>query len=282
MCIRDRGRGHDGSIARTVTLVTWSVGHDPSVPGMNANSTDQLESPAVTGHASAAGTGMGVFLSSATRSAAPSRSVGPRHDRSPLETHLETQCRTVHLIDVENLCGVALPTDSYIAETLHRYRRSVTVDPEDHVILGGSGVTAFGAGRAWPGVSVVAGSGKDGADLALLQRCDVQHFVARFERVVIASGDHIFAPLVGQLLTVGLRVVVLARSDSLSWRLRRSGAQIHHFEIPTIRPERDRRSALRFGRPLRHDPSVSRDPSVTGDQPDAHRADGSETMRRAG
>lgn len=130
--------------------------------------------------------------------------------------------RTLHLIDVENLAGLAWPTEAEVGAALDRYRAAVTVAPWDQVVLAANRTTAASAGWVWPGVLVRAASGPDGADLSLLAEADPEHVARRFDRVMIASGDHLFTERAIELRARGVRVEVVARPGSLAQSLRRA------------------------------------------------------------
>jgi hypothetical protein len=129
--------------------------------------------------------------------------------------------RTLHLIDVENLAGGRAAGPKAVAPALAAYRRTIDVATDDHVVLGSGPLLAVAAGRAWPGGRLVVGRGVDGADRALLRAADPTFLAARFDRIVVASGDHAFAGLVGELRARGVAVVVVSRPGALSADLRR-------------------------------------------------------------
>lgn len=129
--------------------------------------------------------------------------------------------RTLHLIDVENLSGGRAAGPKAVAPALADYRRTIDVGADDHVVLGSGPLLAVAAGRSWPGARLVVGRGVDGADRALLRAADPAFLAARFDRVVVASGDHAFAGLVSELRARGVAVVVVSRPGSLSADLRR-------------------------------------------------------------
>lgn len=131
-----------------------------------------------------------------------------------------TPRRTLHLIDVENLVGSGRPSAAEVAAGLDRYRAAVPVGGTDLVVLAANATTAAAAGWAWPGPLVRATRGPDGADLALLEECRLADVAGRFDRVVIASGDHLFARRIDELRTAGIRVEVVARPRSLARALR--------------------------------------------------------------
>jgi hypothetical protein len=129
--------------------------------------------------------------------------------------------RTLHLLDVENLSGGRAAGPRAVAPALAAYRRTVTCGADDHVVLGSGPLLALAAGRSWPGARLVVGRGVDGADRALLRAADPEFLAARFDRVVVGSGDHAFADLVAALRARGVAVVVVSRPSALSAELRR-------------------------------------------------------------
>jgi hypothetical protein len=129
--------------------------------------------------------------------------------------------RTLHLVDVENLLGNPYSSEAAVAEVLARYRRCHLRDG-DHVIIAANPHLGFKAKMAWPEALVRWGRGSDGADKALLAEANPTDIARRFDRLVVASGDHIFVELVKQVRARGVAVIVVYRPGSLSKRLRRS------------------------------------------------------------
>jgi hypothetical protein len=130
--------------------------------------------------------------------------------------------RTLHLIDVENLVGGVAAGHDAVGPALEAYRRTITIGPEDHVVLGTGTELAFAAKAAWPGALLRIGKGLDGADRALLSVLDPAFIASHYHRLVVASGDHAFAPMVADLRARRMAVVVVTRNrESLSGDLRR-------------------------------------------------------------
>jgi hypothetical protein len=89
-------------------------------------------------------------------------------------------------------------------------------------VIGAGPTLAVAAGLAWPGCQLVVGRGIDGADRALLAAVEPAFAASHYDRVLVASGDHAFAPLVAQLLERRVLVeVVVSQERSLSGQLRR-------------------------------------------------------------
>jgi hypothetical protein len=145
--------------------------------------------------------------------------------------------RTLHVIDLENLASGADKSADEFLDVLDRYRSVMRIAPHDlvEVALDASawrGV-AFALPRGW---RVRFGYGRDGADRALLRAVDLRVAVARFDRVVIGSGDGAFVGLVEGLTSAGRRVDVVSRPGSLSGCLARAATVVVPLPEPIDRP----------------------------------------------
>lgn len=130
--------------------------------------------------------------------------------------------RTLHLVDIENLVGGPTGALLGLAAAVARYQREAPVNVGDHVVIAANPGMALEVGTAWPTARLLAAPGKDGADLALLgEVADVVNVAERYDRVVIGSGDGIFADAAEQLRVLGLAVGVVAPFNGLSPRLYR-------------------------------------------------------------
>jgi len=129
--------------------------------------------------------------------------------------------RTFHAIDVENLVGGSPFSAEDVTTAGLAYLAHVGVTKGDAVVIGcgtGNALTVF---FSWPhDARRVVGSGIDGADHALLEVLFTEDIASRYERVVIASGDHIFAPAARHLAFAGADVLVASRPEALSGALR--------------------------------------------------------------
>ena len=70
------------------------------------------------------------------------------------------------------------------------------------------------------------GRGINGADHALIEVLSEERMPQRFNAVVIASGDGIFASVAADLAAAGLEVTVVAREGHLSARLRLAAQRV--------------------------------------------------------
>ncbi len=117
-----------------------------------------------------------------------------------------TRSRTLHLIDLENL--IANP--GLLRELMFESGSECALRPV---------------------------RGQDAADLYLLAGAPPEWVAKRFGRVVIGSGDHIFATRARMIRNLGVQVTVVSRSDSLSGALQGQGFSIRLFESTTARQE---------------------------------------------
>lgn len=127
--------------------------------------------------------------------------------------------RRLHLVDAENLVGHGHSTQAELAEARRLLEEVFPTGPDDQTVVGVDKGNVLGAGLTWPGAQVVFGIGPDGADRALISAADPQWIAARYDEVVIVSGDHAFGPLATELRALGVRVTVVSRPGQISAEL---------------------------------------------------------------
>ena len=116
--------------------------------------------------------------------------------------------RTAFFLDIDNLCGAPLATDSQVREVLEVFEAQFQPGSEDLVFCAATARAAASVKFFRPGFHVQIGRGKDGSDLRLLDLADPSWLKARFDRVVIGSGDGIFSALATELVDASLLVEV--------------------------------------------------------------------------
>jgi hypothetical protein len=142
--------------------------------------------------------------------------------------------RALHLLDIENLVGDPCADDLSVSAAVDAYRLLADVGPEDLAVVATNGRLALASGLAWPGALLRVGRGPNGADLALLAEATPTDVALRFSRVVVGSGDGIFAETARELRRLGCEVVVVARPGSIARRLRRF-ADVRLLEVEAAR-----------------------------------------------
>ena len=131
----------------------------------------------------------------------------------------QNTCRTLHLIDIENLMGGSFDDAPMIERSLQHYRLAANYTKGDQAIIGCDARLLLSVHQAWPGAFRAVGRGPDGADRAILSAVAAEDVARRFQRVVLGSGDGIFAPLVARLGRRGVRVETVSRRIALSGKL---------------------------------------------------------------
>ena len=145
--------------------------------------------------------------------------------------------RTLCLVDIENLAGRPTgPTDSdvrTIADVLYR----AFSHNELHLVVACAHRNARSVWFNWPEARRLVRSGPDGADLCLLGVLAEENVENRFDTVVIASGDGIFAKEANRLAADGVRVVAAIGRGLMSQTLRRAVSVVVRLplDVPTGR-----------------------------------------------
>jgi hypothetical protein len=132
--------------------------------------------------------------------------------------------RALHLLDVEYLgCGPTLsPAD--LALILEHYRAVADWTLGDHLVGAASNWTY--EHLAWDVPSdlrlLPAGAGPDAADLRLIDEATHVIDLTRYDRIVVASGDHIFGIVADAARQLGVEVWAAAYGFNLARSLAES------------------------------------------------------------
>jgi len=138
--------------------------------------------------------------------------------------------RGLHLIDIENLAGASAPSFGQIHEVQGLYASCLTFGALDQVVVASSHLTLLNAALGWPHARYRARSGRDGADLELLDVLWHESVAARFSHVTIGSGDGVYARAAQALAAAGVPVTVVSRRGSLSSRLASAAHQVIYLD----------------------------------------------------
>lgn len=142
--------------------------------------------------------------------------------------------RALHLVDLENLMGGPADDPHLIALTVLEYTDTAGYQTGDFLTVAVNPGLFTAVYGILPGARLVTRGGPDGADLALLDEAnDCRWLAERFHRIVIGSGDGIFARLASQLTELGVHVGVVCRPDALSYKLGTAATTIHYVSAGT-------------------------------------------------
>lgn len=136
------------------------------------------------------------------------------------------QGRTVLLADVENIVGKPLISAMDAFKASFQVKKLIKPSDRDLAIIATGKANALAAHVGWQGGQHRFKAGKDGADIVLVKEILEGNLSDRFETVVIASGDHAFAPFAEFLMNKGTKVVIVSLEGSLSRDLENLGCDI--------------------------------------------------------
>jgi hypothetical protein len=133
--------------------------------------------------------------------------------------------RSLVLVDIENVVGGAVMLVEQAINAHVAIAEAVSLVGGEHVVIGTSHVGVMATGLGWRGPRILARSGRNGADMALLEVLKEEHVEERFDEVVLVSGDGIFSEAVAALETAGVNVTVVALAGRCSKRLRMAASR---------------------------------------------------------
>lgn len=143
--------------------------------------------------------------------------------------HSPRPTRRLVLVDIENYCGKGKLTERDAAAAKRAIEHSYDIVDEDLIIVGTSHTAnLLACWDGWPGARHVIGYGHDGADHALIEAFH-EHRLDTFAKVILVSGDGIFAGVAERAKAVGTPTVVASREDALSRRLACFAAAIRYI-----------------------------------------------------
>lgn len=135
--------------------------------------------------------------------------------------------RSLHLVDLENLLADPWARGSQVGHALDEYLDCARFRAGDLVFVAGN--PWLMVELAWwqldsadrVGCHRFAARGPQGADLKLLEAAPIAWVARRFDRLVVGSGDGVFADRLVAARASGLAVRIVSRPDALSGRLAR-------------------------------------------------------------
>jgi len=139
---------------------------------------------------------------------------------------------TLFLCDIENLAGAASPTVGDVRRIDSLIHRAFGVR-----LLEVLACDAHNAEVVWfnwtHDARRLIGHGPDGADLELMGVLRHEGVEQRFRRVIIGSGDHIFAEPAMRLTAAGVQVVAAVGRGYCATRLRQAVKDVVHLPLPS-------------------------------------------------
>ena len=146
---------------------------------------------------------------------------------------MNLQDRTIHLVDLENLSGEAFAGPAVTRRAIDTYLHLADWRVGDKVTIVTNRLHARTAVFEIPPIAHTfhpSPAGVDAADHVLIAHADVDLIEQqRFGRLVIGSGDHIFAGLAAAAMRAGVEVWIIGRYSSIARELRETASQTRHM-----------------------------------------------------
>lgn len=144
--------------------------------------------------------------------------------------------RELHLLDIENLLGGSRFSAADVSQFRDFYLAANDVAEDAHIVIATSSAEGLvEAGLGWQHSRTIFRNGHDGADLALLEVIDTEHITDRFTKIVIASGDGIFAHAAERIFAQGIEVTVFAPALAVSGQFTNAAQIVHLFSSADFR-----------------------------------------------
>ena len=138
--------------------------------------------------------------------------------------------RSVHLIDIENLCCESNPTTEHVRQARDAYFQKTQPGENDLFFVTVSSKSNLEAAVfGWGQASFSCQEGHDGADILLARMMLEDDLENRFGKVYLASGDGGLAPFARSLISKGVEVQVVAVPRALSVQYRLMGADVSYL-----------------------------------------------------
>jgi NYN domain-containing protein len=139
--------------------------------------------------------------------------------------------RTLHVVDIENLAGAGIPTLIQVSMVQDWYLTKLGFGAADQAVLASSHLGLINTALGWPHARYRVRSGRDGADLELIDVLEHEDVARRFRHVVIGSGDGMFGRVAESLRDRGVRVTVVSRPGSLAATLAQAAQHVVYLDF---------------------------------------------------
>lgn len=134
--------------------------------------------------------------------------------------------RSIHLIDIENLCGGSDLSVSQVEAVRFEYFDLVQPNALDLFVIAASHHNLEASSYGWPGGFHQFRSGVDGADILLAKVMLEDSIQDRFQSVFLASGDGGLAPFASALISQGSQLTVVSGARQMSYAMRQLGCPV--------------------------------------------------------
>ena len=151
----------------------------------------------------------------------------------PPEKKRALRGRRLVVVEIESITEGAVRTISHGSWAKRQVGGAIALRQEEQVIVGVTHRSFLATGASWPESRIVTGPSPEDVRRELLQILEDERIGERFDGLVLASGNGLFADAIGALAAEGVKVTALAWPENLSKRLRMAAAETHLLERDT-------------------------------------------------
>jgi hypothetical protein len=133
--------------------------------------------------------------------------------------------RRLVVVEIESVAEGAVRSSALASWAQSRVEEAIALREGEQVIVGATHRSILATRMAWPQPRIVTGAHTEDVQDGLLQILRGERIAERFDELVLASGNGIFADAIAALAAGGVKVTVLAWPESLSRRLHLAAAE---------------------------------------------------------
>jgi hypothetical protein len=141
--------------------------------------------------------------------------------------------RRLVVAEIEGIAEGAVRTVSLASWAKRQVAEAIALKEGEQVIVGATHRSVLPARMVWPQSRIVTGPRAEDVQNEILQVLQEERIPERFDELVLASGNGVYAEAVASLGASGVEVTVVAWPENLSKRLRMAAAHVVLLERGT-------------------------------------------------
>lgn len=134
--------------------------------------------------------------------------------------------RRLVVAEIESIAEGAVRTVSLALWAKRQVAEAIALKEGEQVIVGATHRSALAARMVWPQSRIVTGPRAEDVRNEILQVLQEERISERFDELVLASGNGVYAEAVSSLGASGVEVTAVAWPENLSKRLRMAAAHV--------------------------------------------------------
>jgi hypothetical protein len=129
------------------------------------------------------------------------------------------------VVEFESIAEGAVRTSELASWARGQVEEAISLREGEQVIIGATHRSILATHKAWPRTRIVTGPHPEDVREELMQVLQGERIGGRFDELVLASGNGIFADAIAALAAEGVKVAALGWPEGLSKRLRLAAAE---------------------------------------------------------